>query len=944
MKKSKYFDDMLVSESQLNYTEQTKEEAILERMQSGIQPGIFVGLNISQITNTQIKVNPGIGFTASGERIEVKSGEEPTMNFTPADANKTYFIILRYQEADIPGSEAPLFGGGYSSSTQRRDFFVIEKNETYPTGVINPEKTIPVGIVSLDASGQIINIINLENLTSKFSIDQPLSVTGVFINSLSGLSSIPENGLKSNLKFEISGGVRRLSWKADVNASYGPAVDITQNGLYNIYSGAPYSSVYIIVYVDVVSLPTTNLDEDLFIFDLYDRLTKRFPRFFSYTDKLHRLMLGSGMPNEKNPHGLTIEDIGGIQRIVDEMVKHRDLHHANGIVSPTRNALQVGIQNPSSPPIINIAAPAQNEFYYVDGVQRQVINNTTLQIDTTDNPPYLNSEGQLAEIYVDKFGDIKMNVIAVSRSGNPVPINGIDLVDVDDGWDNGPGNQRLEFAINANLKQIRLTYTGINGAWTTITADGYYEVISPINAKKITVYVQPNLLVTNAVWDWQALPRVNKEESLILANVWTKKVSGVPTIIQIYDKRLFGTISKDELRDDVFEFSKSFHNRLIQEIRGNGVIYGLGIFQASPTTISREAGVCLVGGKRFELARADYNIPSDGTWYVYIDQNGNTIISQLGPGLPNNARTPALDFVQLARVTRSGGNITSIVDVREGVGLISHRERAQWGLPFKMPVSLTLIDASQILGEDKCQAKWGDGVNGYFRIICVRSAGATGRTIWYFTQNLRWDGTNWYKDVPHRASFRKAFYTYGTDEILYKGGVAEEVWFVRADEYVNPPYGPVIFDSTNNSGWFIQLAPDPPNHVNFIGKKGIDRSTNIDLVNFYNYDAGSFMDIAVRNLIIQGGLRLKYLGAGAGYSGSINPNSAIVVIPVIPIKGPFVFPVLTFDQTHSPNIMISLTYYYFPFLYDGYVFILKNHADSTQDYNFNFRLFRFDVF
>jgi hypothetical protein len=62
-----------------------------------------------------------------------------------------------------------------------------------------------------------------------------------------------------------------------------------------------------------------------------DNTNDQFP-IESAEDVFHRSLIGSGIPNPKNPHGTTLTDIGG-DAILDQVItKHQREFHANGII------------------------------------------------------------------------------------------------------------------------------------------------------------------------------------------------------------------------------------------------------------------------------------------------------------------------------------------------------------------------------------------------------------------------------------------------------------------------------------------------------------------------------------------------------------------------------------------------------------------------------------
>jgi len=52
----------------------------------------------------------------------------------------------------------------------------------------------------------------------------------------------------------------------------------------------------------------------------------------SAEDHFHRSLIGSGIPSQKNPHGLTLTDIGGDALLNSAITRHQIEHHSNGLI------------------------------------------------------------------------------------------------------------------------------------------------------------------------------------------------------------------------------------------------------------------------------------------------------------------------------------------------------------------------------------------------------------------------------------------------------------------------------------------------------------------------------------------------------------------------------------------------------------------------------------
>ncbi len=233
-------------------------------------------------------------------------------------------------------------------------------------------------------------------------------------------------------------------------------------------------------------------------------------------------------------------------------------------------------------------------------------------------------------------------------------------------------------------------------------------------------------------------------------------------------------------------------------------------------------------------------------------------------------------------------------------------------------------DASAVADDDKCQAKWGDGAQGYARIL-------QDKQDFWLTKNARWDGNKFYLDNPNLYAYRiSIFNSHTTDE-----GVS--FWFAL------PGSGP--------RQWYRMFwyRPDPSQNGVQELLVGMDRNgVQAQKLRIIKSNGSGYADVAVRNLIIidestGSELRLKYLGSGL-LAGEIPADSCIHRKTEILVRNnKYIFCSLSFEYLHEPNVIISLS----QAISDGeyvYAFSMKNDLNVAVYYYFLYRIFRFDIF
>ena len=622
MKRSRYFDDMLVSALQLNYGEQTKVEGILERIRAVIQRGRVSGLGLASAPGNLLVIQPGEGYTMLGERIYVES-EYAVTPPTPPSGEKFYYVYLKYKEEVVSGTEAPLYGGGTTEPTEIKDSFEVVFSETIES---NPTDKILIGRIKVNSSGAILEIkdYRVDFLKSRLSVSQPSLITGVFV--VDAGSQISSGTGTLELSRDSTG--YRFRWKRPGGewGNYSPY--LTGDGIYRVEGDI--AETYLRVNVIVSLLPALDvggsMTESLVVYDIYDRVSAGyFADLFSGKDLAHRLMLGSGMVTERNPHGLTLADLGErVEVLLPERV--------TGIWKRSnRDFLKV--QKVSGlPSAIQITTAVGEDAYYVRGRR---LNNISPSLINLNDIYGGDDVFEIIEVYVDENGTTKTSKRMAYRSG----LRSISRMYVCYVGDIPAGSYAVGFKIEGGKKYIcfkrsaeptervqwKEVYDNTAGYFALVNSDGYTVLVN--------ILPPPNAWPSGETYDeFDIYDLVDEWVNLKLASVVFDAIT--PEVKEIYDIRRFGTtgmlfVNEDAFSDIDASVAEGYLEGMFAKAMTDGVLQGLKAWKKSGDTVAITGGMIFLKGRKIEIS---YNEVSgfgstypNGLWYVGIKENDKTV-------------------------------------------------------------------------------------------------------------------------------------------------------------------------------------------------------------------------------------------------------------------------------------------------------------------------------
>lgn len=432
MKRTEYFNDTMPGETQLNNTEDTKIEAILERMRSSSQMGIVSGFEITVNAGdaTKIDISAGTGYTGgkyeqneysgdgSGERIHSVTAIVTAQGLADYTNGENNYVTIVYAETS-------------SDSLAERDFPYTAHDtiysESYSVSVLDEtswaaltasqlNNRILVGIVSANGAGVALTSADITQVVQPKEHptvgSQPDTLTGVTVGVLADSTSIGT----ATIRFVSA--TKQLYYTAPGDAE-GSAVTITSSGSYTLYSST--ASLTVIVSVVFGSLPAGDITDTFLVESLYGAEVPRF----SAVDSVHRDFIGSGTPTPQNIHGISFDDIDG------GTLDHADRFHVNGIsVEADSDQLSCAIDALNDRIVITNNGGNNNSFL-IDGLTYTLIDGVASGVDAyVPFDPVSDTSGDYL-IYLDSSGAQKK--VQVAAGTQPViggAFTGLSILDM----------------------------------------------------------------------------------------------------------------------------------------------------------------------------------------------------------------------------------------------------------------------------------------------------------------------------------------------------------------------------------------------------------------------------------------------------------------------------------------------------------------------------------
>lgn len=268
------------------------------------------------------------------------------------------------------------------------------------------------------------------------------------------------------------------------------------------------------------------------------------------------------------------------------------------------------------------------------------------------------TDSLVVQAFLDSAAQVHYNI----RSSYDKTITNLDVIDISDNF--LAGGYSLESATTTGGHLLQLD-AGIE-VFVPTGFTGQKIVYGDSNVEWIAVNVVGALGTGTA--EVIINKHIDEEEILEVCSVMT---NGLETLFHVRDKRLFGSIGQDELREDVVQ--NYIENPLV-ELRSNGVVKGFDIINPNevdpvyPTFegVLLRGGTAYVDGVRNDVRTTTVVMPDTaGTFYICLNRLGTYVIINdadftLGDIIDGHAGS----ILPIVEVVHSGTAITSAIDRR----------------------------------------------------------------------------------------------------------------------------------------------------------------------------------------------------------------------------------------------------------------------------------------
>jgi len=350
MKRSLYKPGVEVYADHLNYTEDTKIEAIKRIVLDYGVVGPIRGCNVAPdpLNSYDVMVTQGYGYTYGGERYEIT---EDVHGITIANTiGVLTYVAVKVTEVGImnlpnvvTGEMTPTEVDTVAEvvSMSQEDWYNISDKSFY-------------GLLAIvEGSGGVVRSSDIRKaaiqpISVVFVDKQPMLISGVAVVLVSTNASRGQSKLKYR---RDSKGYNYLSWWAPGVSTYGPEVLLGISGEYTLWDVTQSSIIR--VAVDVDRLPADSLlEENIVIVDLLEQFELSIGTMM---DTIHRAMIGKGIPGPRNPHGQTLDDLDPGEK--QDTLAHQYRMHGPGIIGlPGSVSLRPSIFGTSSLKVDNLSS------------------------------------------------------------------------------------------------------------------------------------------------------------------------------------------------------------------------------------------------------------------------------------------------------------------------------------------------------------------------------------------------------------------------------------------------------------------------------------------------------------------------------------------------------------------------------------------------------------
>jgi hypothetical protein len=507
MKRTAYFNATKPSQDQLNYTETSKTNAILERARSFSQFGVLTGfrVTVNGLNTTRIDIGVGEGYTGgyylTSNLVGSGTGERIATNDGSYTATATSLALADYTNGAV-NYVSLVFSETSSELLTERSYpfasHATKYEDTFSTSVLTAigwaalsttqkQNMILVAKVTARGVGAALSSTDIEQITQPKThpiATQPSLVSGTTIQ---GVSETTPTG-SAYLYFVAASKTMRFKAPTD---TVGASVPIVGSGEYTIYSNN--TSYYLVVNVVYALLPIIDRTDTIDITSLYGRTLP----LASAADSAHRDLTGSGLVTAKNPHGTALTDIQG------GALSHAELFHLNGITHEADVNQLSGTILPATDSIEVTNLGGTSNTFLIGGTEYETITGYTAG---TSGQITLAGEVTSGDylIYLDSAARLQ-RVLLADYAGGFDYVLWTDKIALYDMFNTSVGTGIISW--NATTKVLRYQSPADNGGagygpdvyinarWGSVVS-GYYTLFSGGLIDWVIVYVSDDLGIT----------------------------------------------------------------------------------------------------------------------------------------------------------------------------------------------------------------------------------------------------------------------------------------------------------------------------------------------------------------------------------------------------------------------------------------------------------------
>lgn len=675
MNKSLYPESVEVHQRTLEYTESSKAAGINELAVDATTRGVLSGLAVTVTAfpnDTRIDVAAGSGYAPNGEFMALGVAQigQQLVDQTLGGVN---YVLLVYDELlSLPESHETDGSTRNTRATVSPRVAVLNASQYAALSATDPILTnnaLDRALVLATVVGNGVSvaltggsITTPTHFTNALQATQPVNITGTAITFLDPTTALGTGTLS------YTASTHTITWQAPGEGSPGSGVVLTTSIPYTLTSSG---GKQLIIDVSYTLLPVTNKTDSIVVVNIYNQSIPRF----SAEDFLHRTYIGSGIPTIKNPHGLTIGDLSPTAD--GTLEEHQNLEHANGIVRSSSASLLSCIVNPApAPDELDVTAFSANDFLYVHGHKVTSINGSNI-VSFASASTNVSTYG----IYITRDGAlIKSLRVQYPNVGVSLLFDKTQIANISENI--GAGTKNLVWTSGGQISfdgGLSKTAPSVDTMMRLFSADevSYVDVFVKGSATPgstqtdiMTFFTQQDL---TQVFQLCYLPWAGSAAGFLGLGF---SAGNSPN--NVFDKRLYGTTSPNNMRDDA-----GFVNVAQEtfELHGDGIYvrndlqtsvsagyadqFAMGTL--SGVTIPVKGGIAYVGGNRFEVPTTTITVTNNQTNYIYVNYLG-----QMATSFQSQAQILAAQngrpLLFLWSETLSGGSETSRSDLRVYTG------------------------------------------------------------------------------------------------------------------------------------------------------------------------------------------------------------------------------------------------------------------------------------